>query len=681
MRRIKYFFSVFLFLCCITEFDLYANERSAQELLREADRALRNNDLYNAIDFTVLAWKKDSTDVEIAYQAARLNYSARDYHAAKRFFKIVYEQGSDEYPNAAYLYARMLKMSGNCHDAMPLFEITAQSYIGPDRRFYRNAAQAELDGCKLAENLMGKPLNYAVTDPGKAINTPYSNISPLWMPDGKFIYATLDTDTVISVNPRSPAGHHLQFYVSQKVGETYSEAEHFSNFNTPDAHVANGALSPDSQRFYFTKCREDKHLRIRCRIYRSDLINGEWKEAKALPRGVNHPDFTQTQPTIGFNSRGREVLYFVSDREGGRGGLDIWFSIINPDGTYRDAMNAGPAINTEQDEVTPWFDPHHEVLYFSSNGHPGIGGFDVFKTTGEMRRWSSPENLGLPFNSAQDDMYFKWQDSTGKKAVIVSNRPGETPSLRGPTCCDHIYFLNYQPDFFLAVKGRVFDYDKPEKGPLVPSPVWLSYQNQEDALARDTTAGEEPYFFVLNEKSDFRITGSHEGYLSASSTFETQTAQNRDTLEVNIYLRKLEIGRAYRLENVYYDFDKWDLRPESKETLDTLYRIMVENPQIVVELSSHTDQRGSVAYNNVLSQRRAESCMRYLIQQGIDRERLQARGYGKSRILEDCSIYPDCPMDSDEDCPCHQMNRRTEFTVVGELDGELIYDDVRYGDN
>jgi len=138
----------------------------------------------------------------------------------------------------------------------------------------------------------------------------------------------------------------------------------------------------------------------------------------------------------------------------------------------------------------------------------------------------------------------------------------------------------------------------------------------------------------------------------------------------------LEKNKAYRLNNIYYDFDKSDLRPESKATLDTLYNILIENPLIIIELSSHTDTRGSDAYNLNLSQKRAESCVNYLInERGISKDRITAKGYGETKTLDDCSKYTDCPQDQSGDCACHQLNRRTEFKVIGELDGKLIYED------
>jgi outer membrane protein OmpA-like peptidoglycan-associated protein len=150
-----------------------------------------------------------------------------------------------------------------------------------------------------------------------------------------------------------------------------------------------------------------------------------------------------------------------------------------------------------------------------------------------------------------------------------------------------------------------------------------------------------------------------------------------ENFTANFALDQIIIEKPIVLENIYYDFDKWNLREESKKTLDSLYNILVENPQIIIELGSHTDSRGSAEYNEELSQKRAQSCVDYLISKGIDKKRISPKGYGESANLEDCSKKPECPTTSSGDCDCHQLNRRTEFKIIGELDGVLEYDDKR----
>ncbi|HXH18512.1 MAG TPA: OmpA family protein, partial [Chitinophagales bacterium] len=348
---------------------------------------------------------------------------------------------------------------------------------------------------------------------------------------------------------------------------------------------------------------------------------------------------------------------------------------------YTDPKNAGPKINSDRDEATPFYDAASGTLYFSSNGLVNMGGYDIYKASGSASKWDEPVNIGYPINSSTDDMYFTITGD-GKRGYFVSNRPGII-SIRSETCCDDIFSYEYIKIIHVAVMGFVYDEDDTTHTPIENARVGLALESSEGILqnipiGEDTIVNRTPYFFSLNLEKDYRVTGSAEGYLSNSATFHTHGITRSDTLWVDIYLKKLVIDKVYRLRNVYYDFDKWDLREISKKTLDTVYNLMIENPLIIVEIGSHTDTRATSQYNISLSQKRAESCVNYLIGRGIPKERLVAKGYGETRLLDDCRKYPDCPEDNSKDCPCHQNNRRTEFKVIGELDAELIYEDKRY---
>jgi outer membrane protein OmpA-like peptidoglycan-associated protein len=410
----------------------------------------------------------------------------------------------------------------------------------------------------------------------------------------------------------------------------------------------------------------------------SKLEGTEWAEGSKLNDEINLKGCTNTQPYLAKSSGGNEVLYFVSDREGGKGGLDIWYSALNKKGEFAPPKNAGTKINSDRDEKTPFYDSKSGTLYFSSDGWISMGGLDIFKSQGDVATKfnNTPENLGAPFNSPCNDYYFRFGKS-GEDGFLVSNRPGIF-SVRGKTCCDDIFEYKYEHRIYLAVKGRVFD--DATKEPIPGASVNLSLRSSnisesDVVIEGDTTRNDQPYFFNLKQQKLYKVTGARDGYFASSQNFSTEGKTRSDTMTVDIYLKKLEKDKAYRLNNIYYDFDKADLRPESKITLDTLYNILIENPTIIIELSSHTDARGTDAYNLNLSQKRAESCVNYLINdRGIPKERISAKGYGKTKPLDDCSKYKECPMDQSGDCPCHQLNRRTEFKIVGELDRKIIYE-------
>ena len=263
----------------------------------------------------------------------------------------------------------------------------------------------------------------------------------------------------------------------------------------------------------------------------------------------------------------------------------------------------------------------------------------------------------------------------------MTNRPGDY-ALKSETCCDDIFRFKYKKIINVAVQGFVYEKGDETKTPINEAAVTLKLTGSESGedvpINEDTTADNKMYFFPLQIGKYYKISGQKDGYLTNSVEITTLGITESDTLRADLYLQKLVKDKAYRLKNIYYDYDKWFLRDASKATLDTLYDILTQNPTIIVEIGSHTDIRGSDTYNRNLSQKRAESCVNYLIEEKkIPKERLEAKGYGESKTLEDCTKVTDCPDDGKTDCPCHQDNRRTEFKIIGELDAELIYEDER----
>lgn len=654
--------------------------------VKAANKMLVKGNIYAASDLYEEIMTHAPENVETAYKLAESYRIARDYKKAEDWYLKVAEMDPVDYPHAYYWYALMLKMNAKYEAAKEVFTDFQKNYKGEEANL-KKWAKTEADGCALALKMKDEPLPVNIIHLNDSVNSPYTDIAPLMWNDTTLLFSSLPSDTVIVIAGNTVENDHfIKLYKSTVANKhDYRQAQVFEKFNVAGYHVANGNFSPDKKRFYFTKCADGKNGKIICAIYVSEYKDTAWTEPENIGAEINDPEFTSTHPFIAPSKKGFETLYFTSNREeGGKGGLDIWFSTYNiKKKTYSEPKNAGAKINTDRDEATPFYDAANGTLYFSSDGLVNIGGYDVFKAQGSGSKWEEPSNVGYPINSSTDDMYFKITED-GKRGFFVSNRPGII-SIRSETCCDDIFAFEYVKIMNIAVQGFVYDEDDPTKTPIEGATVGLALESAEGILQNiqigaDTILNRTPYFFSLNFEKDYRVSGSAEGYLTKSETFTTKGIVQSDTLWVDIYLKKLILDKVYRLRNIYYDFDKWDLREQSKKQLDTLYNLMIENPTIIVEIGSHTDTRATNQYNINLSQRRAESCVNYLIGRGIQKERLQAKGYGETRLLDDCSKYPECPPDNSSDCPCHQNNRRTEFKVVGQLDAELIYDDKRYGD-
>ena len=647
---------------------------------KEADEAFKAGSIFSAADLYLKIWENDSSEKSILFNLAQSYFLAKDYETAAIWFKRGYHTDSIANTLSLYYAALTTKMQGKYSEAIPMFKQFNKVYKGDDAVKMKKWAKVEIDGCNFAMKEAHPDPSIKLKHLGKEVNSNYADQAPALKGDVLY-FASIHADTVLTMKKdRSDAKKDdilMKLYASKVSGEEYTPAEQIKTFSQKGKHISNSSVSEDGTKFLYTIC-DGGLLKIECQIYMSKLEGNEWGEGEKLGAEINLVGTTSTHPYLAKNSSGSEVLYFASDREGGKGGLDIWYSVVSKKGEFGTPKNAGNKINTDRDEKTPFYDSKTNTLYFSSDGWISMGGLDIFKSQseGSGKFTNTPENLGAPFNSPCNDYYFRFGKNS-EDGYLVSNRPGIF-SVRGKTCCDDIFEYRYDRRIYLAVKGKVIDDATKEVIPGAAVNLSLRSENKtegEVTIGSDTTTASTPYFFNLKAQQFYKVTCAKDGYFTSSQSFSTQSAVKSDTLIVDIYLKKLEKDKAYRLNNIYYDFDKADLRPESKATLDTLYNILTENPTIIIELSSHTDARGSDLYNLNLSQKRAESCVNYLINdRGIPKERISAKGYGKSKPIEDCTKYPECPMDQSGDCPCHQLNRRTEFKIIGELDRKLIYE-------
>jgi outer membrane protein OmpA-like peptidoglycan-associated protein len=674
-----FFFSVALLVLTSEKSQAADVKFNKKKTIKAATQALAEGNVYEATDLFLEVLKNEPNETSVLFPLAQAYMIERDYENAAKYFNDAYKADSATKPIALYYAALMTKMNGNYREAIPMFQRFNKIYKEDDAPKMKKWSRVDADGCNFA-------LKESQPDPfvkmkhlGKEVNSNYADYSPALNGDLLY-YSSVGADTVLWIKPdRSDIkkdDRMMKIYMTKLNGTEYDQAARIDKFAEVGKHFANPSFSYDGTKLFYTRC-DGGLIKIDCEIYMSEWLNNEWSEGKPLGEEINLKGCTNTQPYLGKTSVGQEVLFFVSNREGGRGGKDIWFSNYKK-GTFSTPRNAGNKVNTDRDELTPFFDGASNTLFFSSDGWISMGGLDIFRTQGEPGKYNNvPENLGAPFNSSCDDYYFKFAKSS-QEGYVVSNRPGIF-SVRGKTCCEDIFTFKYDKQIYLAVRGKVFD--DVTKEPIAGAAVNLSLHSDnlsegDVVINSDSSKLQVPYFFNLKSGKLYKLSAAKDGYFSSSQSFSTQGISKSDTLEVNIYLKRIEKDKAYRLNNIYYDFDKADLRNDSKATLDTLYNILIENPTIIIELSSHTDTRGSDQYNLNLSQKRAESCVNYLIsEKRIPKERITAKGYGETKVLDDCNKYNECPQDQSGDCPCHQLNRRTEFKVTGQLDGKLIYED------
>lgn len=668
-----------------------------------AKNSERVGDTYSAIEYYEKLFTSRPNDMKIAMSLGKLYQKARNYPMAREYYSKVFENDKNNYPEALYYQALMEKMMGDYDKAKEDFQkfnkVAKSSSFDQD---YKKLTKNEIEGCDLAKQKMNSALKVVITHLDTSINKAHVEMSPYPIDKNQIIYASLKADKVKYIDLQDPNQKMpvRQIYTAKKVGDKWVSSGIFDGpFNLSDENTCNGTFSPDGNRFYFTRCHMNwKNIAV-CEIYESKKTDGTWSDPEKLDKEINNPKFTSTQPTVGTDSKyNSEVLYFVSDREGGKGGLDIWFSAYNNKSkTFKPPKNAGNKINTIGDEVTPFYDMSSRTMYFSSNGWPSMGGFDVFKSSGELSTWINPSNIGYPINSSTDDIYFVVEKNK-EEGFVVSNRKGGV-SLLSETCCDDIYEYTWSEFIHVGVTGKIFaiedssiylqlehqitenkfinDDDPFEKiNPLSKQAVnlFLVDENKERIFIKaDTTTTEGEYFFDIEPGKEYKIVVENFGMFNKELNIDTRPIIKSDTLRLDaIYINTLPKDPIV-IKNIYYEFSKWNLTDSSKATLDTtLYKLMLNNPRIIVELSSHTDSVSSDEFNIKLSQKRAESVVQYLIDKGIEKERLYAKGYGETK-----PIARNTNPDGSDNPVGRQKNRRTEFRIIGSLDqySKVIYEE------
>lgn len=639
---------------------------SAKQSLKMADYLYGLGSYFNAINYYQNVYENENKNAYVVDRIASAEYLLRDYKEAEKWYKILLDIKSESYPLAGYYYALMMKYNGKYSDAKNAFMAFEKTIKGPQASLYKKLAKNQQAGCDLAIQMLANPIKVKVKHLDSKVNAPYTELSPMPIGEDLLLYASLKSDTIIILDDMKKNQSFTQFYASKKTDDsTFQKGEIYKGMpiNADDIHNGNGTFSSDKQRFYFTRCKADAGMKIRCDIYMTELgKTGKWSTPVKLPKEVNDPDSTNTQPTIGTSKQG-EVLYFTSNRPQGQGGMDIWYCTRNKDGSFSMATNLGKKINTPGNEITPYYDVKNSTLYFSSDGQIGMGGFDIFSAKGGLKKWETANNAGYPINSSCDDMYYVLDDNK-YSGYFVSNRPG-TISVKSETCCDDIYRFEYPRIYYSAVRGFVFDAETKQK--IDSAKVIM--------VTRDTMWGTPQlssssvmYFWDTKAPHNYELKAEKSGYFSNASAFSVEKHEYNDTMRVDLFLKKIPPAAPIVIKNIYYDFDKATLRDSSKASLDSLYQLLVDNSTLKIEIRSHTDSKGNDDYNLKLSQARAQSVVDYLKGRGIDADRLVATGMGEKEPIAPNEI-------NGKDNPeGRQLNRRTDFKVIGTIPGkEIIY--------
>jgi outer membrane protein OmpA-like peptidoglycan-associated protein/tetratricopeptide (TPR) repeat protein len=711
--------------------------------LKAAETALAENDLYNALDLYEKYYDQ-TKDRSVGYQIALLQMNLRDYTKAEGSFARVLQRDKkatgEVNPDARFYHAQMQKMNEKYEEAVLTFE----DFIKESKDETKIAmAKTEIEGAKLAMR-MKENVTLTITNAGNKINSPNNEYSPSVSNDGSVLYYTsFRSDKLITLDDKAGDYYAKVMKAERSPRGNWLEPEMVEgDINRQGANHGSVYISPDGNTMYFTRIELNGNDVSKSTLFSATKQGDAWSAAKEVA-GING-NFMVKHPCIG-EIYGKEALFFASNMDGTKGGFDIYYASKNADGTFGVPVNIGAPINTIGDEETPFY--KEGKLYFSSNGLPTIGGFDIFSSAWNGTTWSKPENMGKGINSSVNDRYFNMD--ADDNIYLLSNRPGGR-SLKSRTCCEDIYMLRKEPikinlvtittDGKKQLSGTTYRFmevnnGKPSKPDeqtidtyrsdlfanraymiitsrkgyyndttefntvgikenktidkkivLKPLPIIMAflqaravsdgnplskvtYSLTEVASKKADSKTNDTYSSDLILSKQYVLIGSKQGFISDTVKFSTNDIKETTTIEkvLNLKPKFITVKRNERikLENIYYKLDKFAANEEDMEgfalaqqSLDYLYNIMNKYSDMRIELSSHTDARGSDKYNLELSQKRAEGAKKYLVEKGIDRGRIVAKGYGETKLVNQCKNGVKC---SEEE---HLLNRRTEFRIL-----------------
>ena len=634
-----------------------------EKILKEADA------LYAGRQFSIaeIAYRavldKEPDNFHATLRAAKCNRIIQEYEEAIKWYESAINLNAKANDTALFELGLCYKMVERYNDAREVFQQFQKIY--PLRDEYARRVKLEIQGCDFAMEEAKKDPEYVLKPVN--FNSSSGDMFPIILNQNgvdSFVVFTShrsESQGNESYSGLGEAAFTDLWMAKMEDDSTFGPPENLGKKVNTKHNDGSASFSPDRTTMYYSICNSGK-LGYGCSIYESkyDPSKKAWGKAKLTPgiNGfrelvVNSRGKTKKVPTWDAQpalSTDGTVMFFVSDREGGWGsGLDIWYSEFDGE-EWGEPINAGPNINTAFDDLSPRLSKDGSKLFFSSDGRVGMGGLDLFQSEGSIGNWGEPLNMGIPINSSFDDFgpYWAKEDSI---LMFTSNR-------RDGQGRDDIYYAkrNPKPDIVVTIHGVIRD--KKTKQP-VPFAEAVLYEKdfEGDLIPIDTfrTAQNAEYNFNLEPDKEYKIIANAPEYLANEEEFDTRGLEEDTDLErnIDIFLERIEINLPIVLNNIYYDFDKYDLRVESVNELTNLMKILDQNKNISIQIGSHTDSNGSEPYNKTLSENRAKAVVSFLIENGVNPDRLAWYGFGESQLL----IYPEL---SDQD---EQINRRSEFRI------------------
>jgi len=574
-------------------------------------------------------------------------------------------------PQLHYMLAKAYHLDMKWDMAIKEYQLFMTSLSIKESQELIDEVKKQIEECNNGKEFVKNPVRVFIDNVGGDINSQYPDYGPFITADeGVMIFTSRRPNTTGGGIDPAINEYMEDIYISHKLfNGKWSVAENMGKPVNTDDHDANSGLSADGNKFliYIGKNQGD--------LYESELKGDFWSKPERMNKNIN----TDYHESSACYSPDGNTVYFVSDKpEGSMGDRDIYYSTKDKKGKWGPAINLGPIINTQWGEEGVFLHPDGKTLYFSSQGHKTMGGYDIFKSVFENGRWSEPENLGYPVNTPDDDVFFVISASGkhGYYASFNANGFGEKDiymiTFLGP---EKPMILNNEDNLLASranpvkevvvapkleikeaqltlLKGVITD--ELTKKPLEATIELIDNQRNEVIATFNSNSTTGKYLVSLPAGKNYGIAVKKENYLFHSENFDIPNTAAYQEVTKDVALKNIAVGSKIILKNIFFDFDKATLRPESTNELERLTKLLNDVPTLKIEISGHTDSKGADDYNKKLSTSRAKAVLDYLIKAGIAADRLTSAGYGEEQ--------PIATNDTDEG---RQLNRRTEFKVVG----------------
>lgn len=585
-----------------------------------------------------------------------------------KYFETSYKLDPTAEEDAAYWLAWCYHLNSRWDEAIKYYQAYLQQ--GKKNPMETEDINKKISECNNGKKFSANPERVFVDNLGSNINTTFPEFSANISADEETIIFTARRDnTTGGKKDEGDNGFYEDIYISTKLNGKWQSSKPLSKNVNTDLHDASAGLSSDGSKLYVYRA----NIKDGGDLYESVLFGADWEEPVHMNKYIN-TKYHESSVSLSFDGK---RLYFVSDKESGIGDRDIYYSDMDVKGEWGPSKNIGPVINTKYGDEAVFMHPDGVTLYFSSKGHNSMGGYDIFKSTLVNGVWGAPENLGYPINGPDDDVFMVVSGS-GSHGYFSSSKTGGFGekdiykiTFLGP---EKAPLLNTQ-DQLMAMAANPVSNLKVEnavevasakltilKGLVTDAKTTQPLESSIDLIDNDknvvlatfkSNSSTGKYLVTLPSGKNYGIAVKRDGYLFHSENFNIPDNAAFQEFNKDVALKKIEIGSTIVLRNIFFDFDKATIRPESANELERLIKLLNDNPTIKIELGSHTDSKGSDDYNWKLSDSRSKSVVDYLIGKGISTGRLVAKGYGETK-----------PIDTNETDDGRQNNRRTEFKIL-----------------